>query len=153
MGYRRDNCNTKPGTGAAASLCAGQLMSGKSFDHPTKPELAILKLLWRGDDLSARTIHDAIADDFSWSYSTVRTVLERMTEKGLISKHAREGVNYYGSEVTKVSVLGRMIADFSTRVLELDRAPEAAFFSDSKLLSESELDELETMLRDAEDRS
>ncbi len=128
-------------------------MSGKPFDNPTKPELAILKLLWRGEDLTARTIHDEIADEFGWSYSTVRTVLERMSEKGLISKHARDGVNYYDAEVTKVSVLGRMIADFSTRVLELDRAPAAAFFSDSKLLSEAELDELEAMLRKAEDQS
>ncbi len=127
-------------------------MSGKSFDNPTKPELAILKLLWRDDDLSARAIHNAIADDFGWSYSTVRTVLERMSEKGLISKRATQGVNYYTAEVTKVSVLGRMIADFSSRVLELDTAPAAAFFSDSKLLSEDELDELEAMLRKAEDR-
>ena len=128
-------------------------MSGKTFDNPTKPELAILKLLWGSDVLTARSIHDAIADDFGWSYSTVRTVLERMTEKGLTSKRTMEGVNYYEAEVTKVSVLGRMIADFSTRVLELDRAPAAAFFSDSKLLSETELEELEAMLRKAEERS
>jgi hypothetical protein len=50
-------------------------------------------------------------------------------------------------------MLGRMIADFSKRVLELDSAPAAAFFSDSKLLSETELSELEDMLREAEDKS
>ena len=128
-------------------------MSSKPFDNPTKPELAILKLLWRGSDLTARTIHGEIADDFGWSYSTVRTVLERMSDKDLISKRASNGVNYYGANVSKVSVLGRMISDFSTRVLELDRAPAAAFFSDSKLLSDDELGELEAMLRDAEEQS
>jgi len=128
-------------------------MSGDTVDNPTKPELAILKLLWRGDDMTARNIHDEIANAFGWSYSTVRTVLERMAEKGLISKRASDGVNFYAAEVTKISVLGRMISDFSTRVLELDRAPAAAFFSDSKLLSEDELSELETMLRDAEEQS
>ncbi len=128
-------------------------MPEHSIDNPTRPELAILKLLWRGRELSARDIHSAIIEEFDWSYSTVRTVLERMTDKGLISKTAVSGVNIYAAEVSKVSMLGRMIADFSKRVLELDNAPAAAFFSDSKLLSESELAELEAMLRDAEDKS
>ena len=47
-------------------------------------------------------------------------------------------------------MLSRMIADFSKRVLELDTAPAAAFFSESKLLSDDELEELEDVLRNAE---
>ena len=121
--------------------------------EPTRPELAILKRLWRGRDLNAREIHRSIEDEFGWSYSTVRTVLERMTDKGLISKTAVDGVNIYAAEVAKVKVLGTMIADFSKRVLELDAAPGVAFFSDSKLLSEDELQELEEVLRREEDRS
>lgn len=124
-------------------------MTEKIFDNPTKPELAILKLLWRAREMSARQIHGEIEGEFGWSYSTVRTVLERMSDKGLISKAAIDGVNIYEAEVTKVSMLGRMISDFSKRVLELDGAPAAAFFSDSKLLSENELEELESMLRNA----
>ena len=125
-------------------------MSEKAFDNPTRPELAILKLLWKGRELNARQIHGAIADEFGWSYSTVRTVLERMADKGLITKSSVDGVNIYEAEVSKVAMLGRMISDFSKRVLELDAAPAAAFFSDSKLLSEAELAELEDMLSKAE---
>lgn len=121
--------------------------------EPTKPELAILKLLWGAQELNARQIHHSIKEDFGWSYSTVRTVLERMTEKGLVSKTAVDGVNIYEAEVSKVSVLGKMISDFSKRVLELDSAPGVAFFSDSKLLSEDELQELEEVLRREEKRS
>lgn len=126
-------------------------MTERTVDNPTKPELAILKLLWRGRELNARQIHNDIADQFGWSYSTVRTVLERMADKGLIAKRANEGVNLYEAQVTKVAMLGRMIADFSSRVLELDTTPAAAFFSESKLLSDDEITELEAMLRDAED--
>ena len=122
----------------------------KSTD-PTKPELAILKRLWRAKELSAREIHNQIADEYGWSYSTVRTVLERMVDKGLISKMSVDGVNIYEAEVTKVAMLGRMIADFSARVLELDATPAAAFFAESKLLSEQELEELEEVLRKNED--
>jgi BlaI family transcriptional regulator, penicillinase repressor len=125
-------------------------MSEQLSNNPTKPELAILKLLWSAKEMSAREIHSEIADDFDWSYSTVRTVLERMFEKGLIAKYPVDGVNIYEAEVGKVAILGRMIADFSKRVMELDSAPTAAFFSDSKLLSDEELNELEEVLRKGE---
>ena len=117
---------------------------------PTKPELAILKLLWRAKEMNAREIHREIEQDFDWSYSTVRTVLERMADKGLISKTPVDGVNIYEPQIGKVALLSRMIADFSTRVLELDTTPAAAFFAESKLLSENELEELEDVLRKAE---
>jgi predicted transcriptional regulator len=117
---------------------------------PTKPELAILKLLWRSKEMNAREIHREIEGIFDWSYSTVRTVLERMTDKGLISKTPVDGVNIYEPQVGKVAMLSRMIADFSKRVLELDTTPAAAFFAESKLLSEEELEELEGVLKKTE---
>lgn len=125
-------------------------MTEKKGTDPTKPELAIMKLLWRSKEMNARQIHREIEGEFGWSYSTVRTVLERMSEKGLISKTPVDGVNIYAPEVGKVAMLSRMIADFSNRVLELDSTPAAAFFSESKLLSDKELEELEDVLRNAE---
>ncbi|MEL7492039.1 MAG: BlaI/MecI/CopY family transcriptional regulator [Pseudomonadota bacterium] len=121
-------------------------MSADPNAQPTKPELAILKLLWRRKALSARAISDEIAESLGWSYSTLRTVLERMFEKGLLSKSHQDGVNVYGARVGKIALLGRMIQDFSDRVLEMDAAPSAVMFADSKLLTEDELEELEKVL-------
>ncbi len=120
--------------------------------QPTKPELAILILLWRRRTASAREISDEIAESLGWSYSTLRTVLERMNEKGLLAKGQQDGVNVYSANVGKVALLGRMIRDFSGRVLELDAAPSAVMFADSKLLTDDELEELERVLRGEEDR-
>ncbi len=124
--------------------------AAKPATQPTKPELAVLKLLWRRRDLSARQITEEVAPQFNWSYSTMRTVLERMCEKGLLTKKPAGGVNVYAAGVGKIALLGDMIRDFSDRVLELDAAPSAVMFADSKLLSEDELAELEERLR-AED--
>lgn len=115
--------------------------------QPTRPELEILKLLWRRRDLSARQIADDLAAPLGWSYSTLRTVLERMCEKNLLSRREGEGVNTYAASVTKVALLGLMIRDFSGRVLELDAAPPAVMFANSKLLTEDEVEELEKVLR------
>ena len=116
-------------------------------NDPTRPELHILKLLWARKELSAREISDEAGAALDWSYSTTRTVLERMCEKGLLGKRASRGLNVYSAKVGKIALLGRMIRDFSGRVLELEAAPPAALFADSKLLSDDELEELEDLLR------
>lgn len=121
--------------------------------QPTRPELAILKLLWRGRPMPARAISEAIGPQFGWSYSTMRTVLERMCEKGLLAKHQDAGVNVYAAAVGKLALLSGMIRDFSDRVLELDAAPSAVMFADSKLLTDTEINELDAMLRAHDDRS
>lgn len=115
--------------------------------QPTRPELAVLKLLWRKKSLSAREITDEVAPEFNWTYSTMRTVIERMHEKGLLKKKSADGVNVYSAAVGKVALLSRMIMDFSDRVLELDAAPSAVMFADSKLLTEEEIKELEKILK------
>ncbi len=115
---------------------------------PTKPELEILKLLWRRKSLGAREISDELGEPLGWSYSTLRTVLERMVEKDLLARRAGDSVNVYSAAISKVALLGRMIQDFSGRVLELDSAPPARLFANSKLLDEDELRELEDLLRE-----
>ena len=42
-------------------------MSERLSDNPTKPELAILKLLWRSKEMNAREVHTEIAGEFDWS--------------------------------------------------------------------------------------
>lgn len=114
--------------------------------QPTRPELEILKLLWRRRELSAREIADDLSEGLGWSYSTLRTVLERMCDKGLLKKRPRDGLNTYAAAIGKVTLLGRMIQDFSSRVLEIESAPPALLFAQSKLLTDEELEELEEML-------
>jgi predicted transcriptional regulator len=116
--------------------------------QPTRPELEILKLLWRRKDLSARAIAEELAAPLGWSHSTLRTVLERMVDKGLLNRQPTEGSHVYSAAVGKVALLGRLIRDFTGRVLELDRAPPALLFAQSKLLTEEEVAELERLLQE-----
>ena len=74
-----------------------------------------------------------------------------MCEKGRLKKKNIDGINVYSAAVGKVALLSRMILDFSDRVLELDAAPSAVMFADSKLLTEEEIKELEKILK-AENR-
>jgi BlaI family transcriptional regulator, penicillinase repressor len=119
-----------------------------TYSQPTRPELTILKLLWKQSQLSAREVHQQISGDLKWSYSTTRTTLERMCDKGLLGKRAVHGMTVYAPAVEKVALLGGLIRDFTKRVLEVEGPLPAAMFARSKLLSEDDLSALEAMLED-----
>lgn len=126
-----------------------------SQSDPSRTELAVLKALWSGTEFSAREVHEKIGADQKWSYSTTRTVLNRMVQKGLVHRRDSHGLTLFAAAEKKVALLGRMVRYFADRVLELDGRLPASAFSGSKLLDEDEREELRSLLEDddGEDRS
>ena len=47
-------------------------------------EFALLDVLWRLERATAPQVAHALEDDKGWAYSTVKTMLDRMTEKGFV---------------------------------------------------------------------
>ena len=118
----------------------------------TKTELAVLKRLWPVDRLSAREVHDAISGETGWSYSTTRTVLTRMEEKGLLKRSEVHGVAVYAPALTRVQVLGAMARELTRQVFDIKGELPASMFADSPHLTEEDLAELDAILNaDEED--
>ncbi|GAB3512029.1 BlaI/MecI/CopY family transcriptional regulator [Pseudoxanthomonas daejeonensis] len=126
-----------------------------SSPTPSNAELEMLKCLWRHTACSARELHNSVAPALDWSYSSTRKTLERMVDKGLVAEESLHGLNVYRAKVGKVATLAALSADFARRVLEIDGPLPVQAFADSRLLSETEIEQLEALLRspDAEDRS
>ena len=122
-----------------------------SASPPSQAELAVLKHLWKAGAQSAREVQAAIADDTGWSYSTTRTLLTRMTEKGLIARKDVHGLSVFSAKVEKVSLMGRMIRDFAANVLDMDGPLPGTGFASSRLFSEEEAEALTRMLEQSGD--
>jgi BlaI family transcriptional regulator, penicillinase repressor len=116
----------------------------------TRTELAILKRLWPVDRLSAREVHDAVSGETGWSYSTTRTVLTRMEEKGLVKRTEVHGMAVYAAVLTRVQVLGAMAKELTRQVFDIKGALPASMFADSPHLSEDDLAELDAILNSDE---
>lgn len=116
----------------------------------TRTELLVLKHLWGTGRASAREIHDAISREMGWSYSTTRTIITRMDEKGLLSRADAHGVAVYSPALSRVAVLGAMARELTRDVLDIKGAVPASMFADSPHLSADELAELDAILN-AED--
>lgn len=115
---------------------------------PSVTELSLLKCLWRQQPLSARELHDQVAQELQWSYSSTRKTLERMVEKGMVTLHAVHGVNVYSAALDKIETLAAFTRDFGRRVMEMDEPLPVNMFTGSKLVSHDELAELEQLLQD-----
>ncbi len=115
---------------------------------PSMSELSLLKSLWKEQPLSAREIHERVAPELGWSFSSTRKTLERMLEKAMVSQHTRHGVQVYEAQLEKVGTLAAFAHDFGRRVMEMDGPLPANMFTGSKLIDRQELEQLEQMLQD-----
>jgi len=125
-------------------------MSKASNSVPSQAELAVLKHLWSAGPQSAREVQTAIEAETGWSYSTTRTLITRMADKGLVLKRDVHGLAVYEAAVEKVSLMGRMIRDFAANVLEIDSPLAATAFAGSRLFTEEEAEALSRLLEEDE---
>ena len=115
-----------------------------------KTDISILKHLWSVGRQSAREIHDALAAETAWSYSTTRTVLTRMEEKGVLIRADAHGVGVYTPAQSRAAVLGAMARDLARDVFDIKGALPASMFADSPHLTQDDLAELDAILNAGE---
>ena len=120
-------------------------------NSPSQAELAVLKHLWTAGPQSAREIQNAVAPETGWSYSTTRTLLLRMHEKGLVSRKDVHGLAVFSATVAKVALMGQLIREFAAKTLDLDGPIPATAFASSKLFTAEEAEELTRWLENGDD--
>lgn len=119
----------------------------RRIPRPNDSELKLLHALWRAPRLSTREIHDATVDGTKWSYSTTRKVLDRMEEKGLVKVKIVHGLRTYAAAQPKLKTLALLIKDFTHNVLDASAPLPVAAFTQSKLISADEIEQLEQLIR------
>jgi BlaI family transcriptional regulator, penicillinase repressor len=115
---------------------------------PSMSELSLLKSLWKEQPLSAREIHERVASELGWSFSSTRKTLERMLEKEMVSQQSLHGVLVYEARLEKVGTLAAFAHDFGRRVMEMDGPLPANMFAGSKLIDQREIEQLDQLLQD-----
>jgi BlaI family penicillinase repressor len=114
-------------------------------------DLQILKTLWSAERMSSREVHDALLKETGWSYSTTRTLLARMEEKGIVARADFHGVAVYSAAMSRVQVLGQMARDLTRGVFDIKGALPASMFADRPHITKDDLAELDAILNAEED--
>ena len=109
-------------------------------------ELDVMSVLWARPGLAASDVHDALGTEKDWTSRTVKTLLDRLVEKGALSTE-EDGRRYLYyplvEEGTYKAGAARQFVDqgFSGRA-----APLVAHLADTRGLTADDIAELEKLL-------
>jgi BlaI family transcriptional regulator, penicillinase repressor len=67
----------------------------------TEAEWSVIKAVWENEPCTAPAIQDRLFGPTRWTYSTVRTLMDRMVAKGALKAHKEGKLTIYQSAVTR----------------------------------------------------
>ena len=67
----------------------------------TESEWSVIKAVWETEPSTAPVIQERLAKPMGWTYSTVRTLMDRMVAKGVLSAKKEGKLTIYHSAVTR----------------------------------------------------
>lgn len=67
----------------------------------TEAEWSVIKAVWETEPCTAPTIQEKLSKPMGWTYSTVRTLMDRMVAKGVLTAKKAGKLTIYNSAVTR----------------------------------------------------
>ena len=113
----------------------------------TASEWVILEAVWDNEPCAAPTVQEVLAKRKKWSYSTVKTLMDRMAGKGLLSTERIRNLILYRSAITKPQAQSGEIMRTVKRAFDGAFTPMMQFLLDNNNLSATELKELEAIIK------
>ncbi len=121
-------------------------MATKGYEL-TEAEWEIIQVVWEREPCAAPTVQEALQARKKWTYSTVKTLMDRMVAKGLLTTERIRNLILYRSAVTQKQARKGEVAKTLTRAFGGAFTPMMQFMLESHSLSDTELAELESMIR------
>ncbi len=119
----------------------------------TEAEWAIIKAIWRLEPTTAPAVQEALAKQTGWTYSTVRTLMDRMTAKGLLKADKRGKVTLFTTAITRAEAQRGELLYALKHAFNGALTPMVQCLLESQKLSDADLAELEALLRERKRRT
>ena len=121
-------------------------MAKKNYDL-TEAEWAIIQTVWENEPCAAPAVQEQLEDQKSWTYSTVKTMMDRMVTKGLLKTEKFRNIILYKSAITKLQAQKSEIKRTIKRAFDGALTPMMQFLLDNNTLSKKQLGELEALIK------
>ncbi len=113
----------------------------------TEGEWAIIQVVWGKEPCTAPTIQEELEAHKNWHYSTVKTLMDRMVTKGLLTAKRFRNLMLYRAAITRVQAQKGEIMRAVKRAFNGALTPMMQFMLDEHKLSQKQLAELESLIR------
>ena len=113
----------------------------------TEGEWAIIRAIWDNEPCAAPAVQEELEAQKSWTYSTVKTMMDRMVTKGLLRTERIRNLILYRSAITKKQAQKGEIMRTVKRAFNGALTPMMQFLLDNHRLSQKQLNELERLIK------
>ncbi len=110
-------------------------------------EWAVMKAVWDQGPLALGDIYERLSRSHYWAYSTVKTLVRRMVEKGWLAFRPVGNSFLYSAAVERQSAIRGAIREFTDRVLGGALAPFLSYYAEETDISDEELAQLEELVK------
>ncbi len=122
----------------------------KKLEPLSEKQREIMEVVWELGKASVFEVRDELSKHREVARNTVRTMMERLEEKGWLTHHVIGRTYFYTALVTKEVSIGERIADVVDKVC--DGRPESlmAALLDYRGLNPEEIERIQKLLADAQ---
>lgn len=110
-------------------------------------EWAILQVVWEREPCAAPAVQEVLEKDKGWAYTTVKTLMDRMVKKGLLTTERVRNLYLYRSAITRAEAQRSEILRTVKRAFDGALTPMMQFLIENESLSDREYQELERLIR------
>jgi BlaI family transcriptional regulator, penicillinase repressor len=113
----------------------------------TQAEWRIIKAVWEQEPCTAPAIQETLSRQTAWTYSTVRTLMDRMVGKGLLTAEKDGKLTIYRSAVTRDQAQKTELRHTLKHVFNGALTPMVQCLLETEKLSPADLAELEALIQ------
>lgn len=119
----------------------------------SQAELDTMMYLWECEEpIRPAILLKTMEKTHDWSISTLKTILTRLEEKGVVSSLARKRFFYYFPSITKNEYFSMEAQDLVNKMNASSPLPIMIGLMNSDSITENDLDEIEKMLAETKKR-
>jgi BlaI family penicillinase repressor len=116
----------------------------------TQAEWQIIKAVWEHEPCAAPTIQEKLFKQTEWTYSTVRTLMDRMVAKGLLQAQKIRNLTLYRSAVTRAQAQRGELLYALKHAFNGALTPMVQCLLETRDVSREELDKLKELIAERE---
>jgi len=112
----------------------------------TEAEWAIMKVVWASEPCAAGTVQEALSKTKDWAYSTVKTTMDRMANKGFLKIEKIRNLQLFSSVISEIDAKRGEFRKMLKRAFDGALTPMMQFLIEDEGLSKEESAQLRKLV-------
>ncbi len=112
----------------------------------TEVEWTIMKVVWDNQPCAAGTVQEALAEEKGWAYSTVKTTMDRMVQKGLLEIKKIRNLQLFSSTISRSSARKGEFQKMLSRAFDGALGPMMQYLVENEKLTDDDIQQLRQLV-------